>query len=146
MMNDNPAPVSGSISIQRNRELVLRENSLVTRGLRDIAQLDKTRAEELLKRGKAFFDNGDYDKAIADFTEAIRLDPKYAVAYNNRGSAYSSMGEFDKAIADYTEAIRLKPNDDIAYSLRASTYIKKGDRGKAKLDLEQAKRLGNGNG
>ena len=31
---------------------------------------------------------GEYDRAIADFNEAIRLDPKYAVAYNNRGEAY----------------------------------------------------------
>ena len=50
-----------------------------------------------------------YDKAIADFTEAIRLDPKDADAYCNRARAYYSKGEYDKAIADYSEAIRLNP-------------------------------------
>ena len=50
-----------------------------------------------------------YDKAIADYGEAIRLDPKYAAAYNNRGIAWSAKSEYDMAIADYGEAIRLDP-------------------------------------
>jgi tetratricopeptide (TPR) repeat protein len=51
----------------------------------------------------------EYDKAIADYDEAIRLDPKYAIAFNNRGSAWLIKKEYDKAIADYDEAIRLDP-------------------------------------
>ena len=51
----------------------------------------------------------DHDKAIADLTEAIRLDPKHAIVYSDRGAAYRASGECDKAIADLTEAIRLDP-------------------------------------
>jgi len=51
---------------------------------------------------------GDFDKAIADSTEAIRLDPTLAGAYNNRGLAYAEKGDFDKAVSDYSEAIRLR--------------------------------------
>ena len=58
---------------------------------------------------------GEYDKAIADFDEAIRLDPKDAVAYRNRGDAWQLARGVDKAIADYTEAIRLDPKDAVAY-------------------------------
>ena len=54
-------------------------------------------------------DKGDYDRAIADYDEAIRLDPRYAVAYYNRGVAYCDKGDYDRAIADYNEAIRLDP-------------------------------------
>ena len=59
--------------------------------------------------GAAYGNKGEYDRAISDFTEAIRLDPKLASAYYNRGIAYENKGEHDKAIADYTEAIRLEP-------------------------------------
>ena len=56
--------------------------------------------------------------AIADCTEAIRLDPKFADAYNLRGNAYAGKGERLKAIADYTEAIRLNPQYGNAYCNR----------------------------
>ena len=53
----------------------------------------------------------EYDKAVADYTEAIRLDPKYRQAYTNRGVAYAKSGDDPKAIADFTEAIALSPNE-----------------------------------
>ena len=51
----------------------------------------------------------EYDKAIADFSEAIRLDPKSATAYDRRAGAYEAKGNYDQAIADFTEAIRFDP-------------------------------------
>src|SRR6185503_12769589 len=56
-------------------------------------------------RGLAYYDKGDDDRAIADYNEAIRLDPKYAQALFNRGNAYYQKGDDDRAIADYNEAI-----------------------------------------
>ena len=53
--------------------------------------------------------SGEYDKAIADYTEAIHLDPTDAQAYNNRGIAYVDKSDLDNAIADHTTAIRLGP-------------------------------------
>ena len=50
----------------------------------------------------------DHDKAIADYNDAIRLDPTLAAAYNNRGEAWRSKKDYDKAVADYNEAIRLE--------------------------------------
>ena len=68
----------------------------------------------------------EYDKAIADYTEAIRLDPKYARAYNNRGDAWYGKKEYDKAIADYTEAIRLDPEIAEAYNNRGNAWYAQG--------------------
>ena len=53
------------------------------------------------------FDKCDYDQAIADFDEAIALDPQDALAYANRGYAYYNLGDDDKAIADYERALEL---------------------------------------
>src|SRR6516162_1004389 len=70
------------------------------------------------KSGVASLGKPDYTKAIGDFTEAIRLDPNFALAYYNRGLAYANKGNYDKAISDYTEAIRLDPNYTQAYTNR----------------------------
>jgi Tfp pilus assembly protein PilF len=58
-------------------------------------------------RGIAYAAKGDADKAIADLTEAIRLDPKSGVAYYVRGRVYMKTGEQDKAKADFAQAKRL---------------------------------------
>ena len=60
-------------------------------------------------RGVEYSAKGDHENAIADYNEAIRLDPKIAEAYNNRGNAWRNKGDYDRAIADYNEAIRLDP-------------------------------------
>ena len=106
--------------------------------------------------------NGDYDKVIADCTEAIRLNPKDANAYSRRACAYVLKGDHDKltaetsiqpaamaynrrggaymnkAIADGTEAIRLNSKDATAYSSRGRAYVRKGDYNRAIADCTEA--------
>jgi Flp pilus assembly protein TadD len=50
---------------------------------------------------------GDFDKAIADYTEAIRLNPQCAEAHYGRGVAYEKKGEKAKAEADFAQAKKL---------------------------------------
>lgn len=63
---------------------------------------------------------------IADYTKAIRLDPKNAEAYSDRGVAYKEIGQSDKEIADFSEAIRLDPKYAKAYYGRGLAYQRKG--------------------
>ncbi|MGD0026121.1 MAG: tetratricopeptide repeat-containing serine protease family protein [Xanthobacteraceae bacterium] len=99
------------------------------------------RAWAFNNRGSAYGRKGDYDRAIADCTEAIRLDPKYAHAYNNRGFAYHAKGDNDRAIADYNEAIRLDPKYALPYNNRGFAYLAKGDHDRAIADYNEAIRL-----
>jgi tetratricopeptide (TPR) repeat protein len=82
-----------------------------------------------------------YDRAIADYTQAIRFDPHDAGAYDFRGIAYADKGDFDQAIADFTQAIRLDPNAVGTYSNRGNTYAIKRDYDRAIADYTQAIRL-----
>ena len=86
-----------------------------------------TDAAAHLERGESHFDNGEYDSAIADFSQAITLNPKDAFAYLSRGNAYGIKGEYDFAIADFNQAIALNPGDAIAYCRRGLAYGYKGD-------------------
>src|SRR5262249_49306799 len=100
--------------------------------------LDPTMAEAHVARGYAYHLKKDYDKAIADFDKAIRLNPKEAMAYNNRGNAWVEKRAYPKAIADYTEAIRLDPEFTEFINNRGSAYRKNGDVKKALADHEKA--------
>jgi len=70
--------------------------------------------------GNAYFDKRDYDRSLADYSEAARLDPKLAIAVHNRGLVYREKGMVDQAIADYSEAIRLDPTYRDASTTAAS--------------------------
>jgi len=89
-------------------------------------------------RGLAYQDKHDYDRAIADYDEAIRLDPKYDPAFNNRGAAYLAKGGHDRAIADLNEAIRLDPRDSGQYLNRGLANLYSGSLPKALADLNQS--------
>ena len=86
----------------------------------------------------------DYDKAIADYDQAIRMAQRPNF-FTNRGDSYQFKGELGTALADYDTALRLDPNFAQAYNNRAVLYKKMGDRAKALADYEAALRLDPGN-
>ena len=63
----------------------------------------------IYSRGCQYGEKGDRDRMIADFTEAIRLNPKLRQAFSARARSTLAFGEFDKAIADFNEAAKLDP-------------------------------------
>ena len=104
------------------------------------SNIDHTLALAYDNRAAAYVNKDENDKAIADCTEAIRLNPKDALAYGNRATARLRKGDDDKAIADCTEAIRLNRKDASVYSNRGR-YLNKGENDKAIADCTEAIRF-----
>ena len=92
-------------------------------------------------RGAAYFDKRDFDHAIKDYNEAIRLNPKLAASFYGRGDSYDRKGDFDRAILDESEAIRLSPKFAYAYDARGRAHRNKGDFDQAIEDYSEAIRL-----
>ena len=92
-------------------------------------------------RGVAYLAQSDLDHAMADFNEAIRLDPKNAAPYYNRGVAWKAKGDLDRAIADYSEAILLNPKHASSYYNRGVAWVKKRSLQKALADFETYSQL-----
>src|SRR5438128_1430561 len=63
-----------------------------------------------------------YDAAIAEFTLAIKANPKNARAYLNRGTAYRAQQKYSEAMADYNRSLQAKPDPEV-YAKRGYTYV-----------------------
>jgi tetratricopeptide (TPR) repeat protein len=101
-------------------------------------------------RGVDFDAQGRYDRAVYEYTEALKLDPRYALAYKNRaitclkwGLALPGRGRpyFYQALADYGAAIYLDPDDADAYRGRGLVHGKLGDLDQAISDYTAALKI-----
>ena len=114
----------------QNRERCLDDNpDIQIAGCTALIELNQETGRNLAttfnNRGNAYAGKQDYDRAIQDFDQVIRLDPNNAIAFGNRGIVYLIKQDYDRAIQDFDQAIRLDPNyaaaihnRDIAYERR----------------------------
>jgi tetratricopeptide (TPR) repeat protein len=91
-----------------------------------------------VNRGSARMDKGDLDGAMADFTQALVVDPRNVDALTSRGKLRQERGDLAGALADYSEGIALEPRNYEAFNNRASLKLQKGDLDGALADVEQA--------
>lgn len=144
---DRPAATRFEFTLERGIEV--RKTTAV---LRDILQPGKTPsppAKVLASEVKWLMDLADtayretnYDQAINNYAEVIRLKPDAAEAFNGRGGAYYFKGSNDLALADFNEAIRLKPDFDKAFNNRGTLSARAWhDQDKAIADYTVAIRL-----
>jgi tetratricopeptide (TPR) repeat protein len=123
-------------TVDNDRAILACTRLLATRDLSN-----QVRALAYGKRAWAFASKGDDDHAIADYSEAIRLDTKFAIAYHDRARAYHRKSDYDRAISDYSEAIRLDPNIATVFNDRGKAYREKGDYDRAIADFDEAIRI-----
>ena len=115
--------------------------------------IDKFDPRAYHARGLVWLGKVEYDKAIADDSQAIKLDGTYAEAYADRGEAYylksltaggwkgldprETAVLHEKAIQDLSEALRLDPKNAQAHSRRAHVRVAMRDYDKALADFDE---------
>ena len=91
--------------------------------------------------GNNYLRQMNYGRAIANFTEAVGLNPRNSDAFVNRGAAYFAQKDFARAIADFDQAIRINPQDSAAFFNRGNVYHQQKDFARAIADFTEALRL-----
>ena len=110
-----------------------------------VIQSGRARGRDLavahLERGVAYVALLDYDRALQDFGDAIRLDPTLEKAFANRGAVYGAKQDFDRAIEDFTRVIALGPRSANAFADRAGMHRLNGQHDEAIRDYTEAIRI-----
>lgn len=104
----------------------------------ETARRDPERARSHWKRGKEHLEAGQYDPAIAEFTQAIDHDPTLSEAVFDRATAHFKKGNFDKALADQEQVALLRPKDALPHFNRGAIYHAKGDLERAIAEYGKA--------
>jgi len=91
----------------------------------------------LVNRGRSYLDSGRYEQAIADFTRAIELAPKYADAWRYLAMAYHNAGRDLEALSAADEDITLDTSPAVAYAIRGNIEETLGKRDEAIADYRK---------
>lgn len=84
-----------------------------------------------------------FDAAIADYSESIKLNPKNYIAYNGRGWMYVNKNDLDKALQDFNQSIDINRANvnALAFANRAEVRRRQGKLSEALADVSEALRL-----
>src|SRR5882724_7542569 len=116
--------------------LVSATQSASPRGLQQEATIPHShpRSEEaksLLSKGLQYLDQARYGQAIADFRQALEIDPDLTTAQYDLGVAYFSDGQFEEARRSFQEVLRYNPNHAFSLYFLARLDLTEGDVEKA---------------
>lgn len=90
--------------------------------------------------GDIYLERDKYDQAIAEYSEAIRLEPTSSIAYCQRAGAYRRRGDLERAIADCDTALRFDSTLVAAYKERGNAYFERRQWEPALADYNQCVR------
>lgn len=88
-------------------------------------------------RAVEYAKKNEYDRAFADYDEAIRLDPRFSHAYSNRGDAWRARGDLDRALSDLNRAIEFDASSATAYYNRGLVWEAKHELQRALADFKK---------
>jgi tetratricopeptide (TPR) repeat protein len=139
-------PTSGALY---NRAVAYRKMGDLDKAIADegeVIRLDAGNSasltEDYCSRGLMWYAKCEYNSAIVDYNEAIRLDPKCTYAYFNRSQAWIAKREYDRAIKDISDVIGMDAgtSTELApdYSRRGVAWKGLGNYEKALIDYNEA--------
>jgi len=99
------------------------------------------RAMALRNRCGIYYTKGDYDHALVDCDQALKMEPRSAIGYNRRGLIFYMQKDNEKAIADFNTALRLDPKMARALYNRGLARQAKGETAAGAADIARAKKL-----
>jgi tetratricopeptide (TPR) repeat protein len=116
--------------------------------VQELRELASTHQPTMVKLAKTFYfqrvhygNEAECNQAIADITEAMRIQGNNPAAAYNRGVAYFQKGELDRAIEDFTQCLQLGPSAVDAYKAfvhRGFTFLNQGKFREAVADFTEA--------
>jgi len=77
----------------------------------------------LQMRAGLYYHKGDYDRALADYTALLGIEPNSTTFYVYRAEVFADKGDRQRAIADLTQAIQREPKAGDLYAQRALLYV-----------------------
>ena len=90
-------------------------------GSSGVPTITSSDADDHYEKARNYDRLGNYNFAAAEYSNAIKINPRHIDAYIGRGSLYESKSEFGPALGDYSKAIELKPGDSKNYYRRGQT-------------------------
>jgi tetratricopeptide (TPR) repeat protein len=83
-------------------------------------------AEDHYYTGVDLFGEGKHDEAIAEYQQALALDPKFSDAMHGLAQAYYAKNDFENAITAAQRILELDPDDILAWTTISRSYQRQG--------------------
>lgn len=102
-------------------------------------ELDPKNPKTHFLRAALYASSKQHERAIADYTEVLRLEPRASQAWQNRGSEHFMLGKFKEAVADYDQFLKLQPQQAPQHWQRgiACYYAGLFEEGRKQFELHQ---------
>lgn len=128
------------------QELCLKDSQAAITSYTQAIKLDPKAEKPYYARASSYFMLGNYQNAVADFTEVINKNTGKSGfrsdAYFNRARAYEKLGEKRKAVSDLNQIINKSVDPDLhAHFLRANMYRDLGEKENAIADYKIADKI-----
>jgi tetratricopeptide (TPR) repeat protein len=107
-----PSPPTVEFSFDQTAEM---PTPATTPQRRELPSPKQEAARNHFKRGAALCRARAFDRAVTQYTRAIRCDPHHANAYLGRGLIFRRAGKLDRALVDFREVVKLQPTNPTAH-------------------------------